>query len=304
MLRARITMINVANEKVRERILRVKLLRYGPSGQERPGMLDAEGRLRDLSSVIPDIAGASLDPAELQRLAKVDPSTFPLVTQSPRVGPCVGAVGKFVGIGLNYADHAAESGAATPTEPVIFMKATSTIVGAYDEVVQPLDSTKLDWEVELGIIIGRMARYVSPEQAYDHVAGYCVVNDVSERAFQLERGGTWDKGKGCDTFGPIGPWLVTKDEAGDVNNLSLWLKVNGHQYQNGSTRNLIFKPDFLVSYVSRFMTLHPGDLITTGTPAGVGMGQKPPRYLKPGDEIHLGITNLGEQRQTVVSYKD
>jgi 2,4-diketo-3-deoxy-L-fuconate hydrolase len=267
-------------------------------------MLDGDGRLRDLSSVLPDIAGASLDPAELQRLAKVDPSTFPLVTQSARFGPCVGSVGKFVGIGLNYADHAAESGAAIPAEPVIFMKATSTIVGAYDEVVQPRDSTKLDWEVELGIVIGRMARYVSPEQACDYVAGYCVVNDVSERAFQLERGGTWDKGKGCDTFGPIGPWLVTKDEVADVNNLGLWLKVNGHQYQNGSTRNLIFKPDFIVSYVSRFMTLHPGDLITTGTPAGVGMGQKPPRYLQPGDVIELGITGLGEQRQTVVSYRE
>jgi 2-keto-4-pentenoate hydratase/2-oxohepta-3-ene-1,7-dioic acid hydratase in catechol pathway len=280
----------------------VKLLRFGPSGQERPGILDADGRIRDLSSVIPDIAGASLDPAELQRLAKVDAATFPLATQATRTGPCVGSVGKFICIGLNYADHAAESGQPTPTEPVIFMKATSAIVGPNDNVVQPVGSTKLDWEVELGIVIGRSARYVSTEQALDHVAGYCLVHDVSERSFQLERGGTWDKGKGCDTFGPIGPWLVTKDEVADVNNLGLWLEVNGQRYQNGSTRNLIFKPDFIVSYVSRFMSLQPGDVISTGTPAGVGMGQKPPRYLQPGDVVTLGITGLGEQRQTVVSY--
>ena len=219
----------------------------------------------------------------------------------PRLGPCVGRVGKFVCIGLNYADHAAESGASVPEEPVIFLKATSAICGANDDIIKPRNSNKLDWEVELGIVIGERARHVEATNALDHVAGYCVINDISEREFQLERGGTWDKGKGCDTFGPLGPWLVTRDEIKDVNNLRLWLEVNGRRFQNGSTRTMVFKPDFLVSYVSRFMTLLPGDIISTGTPPGVGLGQKPPLYLNIGDVMELGIDSLGRQRQTVVA---
>ena len=278
----------------------MKLLRYGPTGQERPGLLDGQGQVRDLSGVVHDIDGAALSPDGLAKLAKLDPSSLPLVTAPGRLGPCVGRIGKFICIGLNYADHAAESGLPVPTEPVIFTKATSAICGPNDDVIQPVGSTKLDWEVELGVVIGTEARYVSEERALDHVAGYCVVNDVSERAFQLDGTGTWDKGKGCDTFGPTGPWLVTKDEASDVENLGMWLKVNGELFQNGSTKTMVFKPAFLVSYVSRFMSLQPGDIISTGTPPGVGMGQKPPRYLVPGDVMELGIEGLGAQRQTVV----
>jgi 2,4-diketo-3-deoxy-L-fuconate hydrolase len=279
----------------------MKLLRYGPEGHERPGLLDADGAVRDLSGVIDDVAGAALSPEGLARLAALDPASLPLVAEPGRLGPCVGRVGKFICIGLNYADHAAESGLAVPVEPVIFMKATSAIVGPDDDVIQPLGSTKLDWEVELGVVIGSTARYVSEAAALDHVAGYCVVNDVSERAFQIDGTGTWDKGKGCDTFGPIGPWLVTRDEAGDVENLSMWLSVNDRKFQDGSTRTMVFKPAFLVSYVSRFMSLQPGDIISTGTPPGVGMGQKPPLYLKPGDVMDLGIEGLGTQRQTVIA---
>jgi 2,4-diketo-3-deoxy-L-fuconate hydrolase len=277
----------------------LKLLRYGPPEHERPGLLDRDGRIRDLSSVIPDLSGAVLDPKQLRELGDVDVASLPIRDASERIGPCVANVGKFICIGLNYADHAAETGAAIPEEPIVFMKATSAICGPYDNVLKPRDSTKLDWEVELGVVIGRTASYVDEANALDHVAGYCVINDVSERAFQLERGGTWDKGKGCDTFGPLGPWLVTPDEAGDVTNLAMWLTVNGHRYQNGSTRTMIFKPAFLISYLSRFMSLHPGDVISTGTPPGVGLGQKPPVYLSIGDAMELGIEGLGQQRQTV-----
>ena len=279
----------------------MKLLRYGPAGAEKPGLLDADGNVRDLSGLVLDLAGEVLSPASLARLAALDPASLPLVAEPGRIGPCVGRVGKFLCIGLNYADHAAETGAEVPAEPILFMKATSAIVGPDDDIIQPRDSTKLDWEVELGVVIGSTARYVSEAEALDHVAGYCVINDVSERAFQLERGGTWDKGKGCDSFGPIGPWLVTRDEAGDVNDLAMWLDVNGRRYQDGSTRTMVFKPAQLVSYVSRFMSLQPGDVISTGTPPGVGMGQKPPVYLKPGDRVALGIQGLGQQRQRVVA---
>jgi len=279
----------------------MKLLRYGPAGAEKPGLLDADGNVRDLSGLVLDLAGEVLSPASLARLAALDPARLPLVAEPGRIGPCVGRVGKFLCIGLNYADHAAETGAEVPPEPILFMKATSAIVGPDDDIIQPRDSTKLDWEVELGVVIGSTARYVSEAEALDHVAGYCVINDVSERAFQLERGGTWDKGKGCDSFGPIGPWLVTRDEAGDVDDLAMWLDVNDRRYQDGSTRTMVFKPAQLVSYVSRFMSLQPGDVISTGTPPGVGMGQKPPVYLKPGDRIALGIQGLGQQRQRVVA---
>jgi 2,4-diketo-3-deoxy-L-fuconate hydrolase len=279
----------------------MKLLRYGPPGQERPGLLNAAGAIRDLTGVIDDVAGSALSPQGLARLAALDPDALPLVEGPVRLAPCVGRVGKFICIGLNYADHAAESGLAVPSEPVIFMKATSAIVGPNDDVIQPRGSTKLDWEVELGVVIGSTARYVSEDRALEHVAGYCVINDVSERAFQIDGTGTWDKGKGCDTFGPTGPWLVTPDEAGDVEDLNLWLKVNGKTFQDGSTRTMVFKPAFLVSYVSRFMSLQPGDIISTGTPPGVGMGQRPPLYLRPGDTMELGIEGLGVQRQTVVA---
>jgi 2,4-diketo-3-deoxy-L-fuconate hydrolase len=279
----------------------MKLLRFGPLGQERPALLDASGVVRDLSGVIADIAGAALSPAGLAALAALNPETLPPVAPDQRLGPCVGKVGKFICVGLNYADHAAETGASVPSEPVLFMKATSAIVGPMDAVIQPRGSTKLDWEVELGVVIGSEARYVAEAQALDHVAGYCVINDVSERAFQLDGTGTWDKGKGCDTFGPMGPWLVTKDEAGDTDALSMWLKVNGKSFQQGSTRTMVFKPAFLVSYVSRFMSLQPGDIISTGTPPGVGMGQRPPLYLQPGDVMELGIEGLGVQRQSVIA---
>jgi 2,4-diketo-3-deoxy-L-fuconate hydrolase len=277
----------------------MKLLRHGPLGLERPGLLDDQGAIRDLSGIIDDVAGPALSPLGLARLAALDPAALPLVEAPARLGACVGQVGKFICIGLNYADHAAESGLAVPAEPVIFMKATSAIVGPYDDVVQPRGSTKLDWEVELGVVIGSTGRYVTEDRALEHVAGYCVINDVSERAFQIDGTGTWDKGKGCDTFGPTGPWLVTRDEAGDVDDLKLWLKINGKTFQDGSTRTMVFKPAFLVSYASRFMSLQPGDIISTGTPPGVGMGQRPPLYLRPGDVMELGVQGLGVQRQTV-----
>jgi 2-keto-4-pentenoate hydratase/2-oxohepta-3-ene-1,7-dioic acid hydratase in catechol pathway len=265
-------------------------------------MLLADGGIADLGGVIPDIAAAALSPDSLAKLRTLDASALPRLPAGERVGPCVGAVGKFIAIGLNYADHAAETGAKIPAEPIVFMKATSCIVGPNDTVLKPRGSTKMDWEVELGVVIGSVTRYVSEDEALRHIAGYCVVNDLSERAFQLERGGQWDKGKGCDTFGPIGPWLVTADEVGDPADLSMWLDVNGVRRQNGSTRTMIFKPAFLVSYLSQFMSLHPGDVITTGTPPGVGMGIKPePVFLNPGDVMELGIEKLGTQRQIVAA---
>ncbi|MGO4304103.1 ureidoglycolate lyase [Cupriavidus sp. RAF12] len=279
----------------------MKLIRYGAAGQERPGMVDAEGRIRDLSAHIPDVTGDTLSPASVARLAAIDPATLPLVEGSPRIGACVGAVGKMICVGLNYSDHAAESNMAIPTEPVLFMKATSAIVGPNDDVEIPPRAEKVDWEVELGVVIGKTARYVSKADALDHVAGYCIVNDVSERAYQLERGGQWDKGKGCDTFGPLGPWLVTRDEVPDAQALALWLEVDGKRYQNGNTSTMIFDVPTLVSYISQFMSLQPGDVISTGTPPGVGLGQKPhPVYLGVGQVMRLGITGLGEQRQRTV----
>ncbi|SEM75520.1 2-keto-4-pentenoate hydratase/2-oxohepta-3-ene-1,7-dioic acid hydratase (catechol pathway) [Sphingomonas gellani] len=279
----------------------MKLIRYGSPGAERPGMIDAQGRLRDLSAQIADIAGAALSPASLAALAVIDPATLPLIEGTPRLGPCVGQVGKFLCIGLNYSDHAAETGATVPPEPVLFTKATSAIIGPHDTVRIPRGSTKTDWEVELGVVIGSTAKYVDEAEAQACIAGYCLINDVSEREYQLERHGTWDKGKGCDTFGPLGPWLVTKDEVDDPCNLRMWLEVNGHRYQDGSSGTMVYKPAFLVSYLSQFMSLHPGDVISTGTPPGVGMGQKPPVFLKAGDVMRLGIDGLGEQRQEVVA---
>jgi 2-keto-4-pentenoate hydratase/2-oxohepta-3-ene-1,7-dioic acid hydratase in catechol pathway len=277
----------------------MKLLRHGPRGQERPALLDAEGRVRDLSALMPDIAPHALSPAALQRLRHVDPESLPVVPQGELAVPWAG-MGKFIAIGLNYADHAAESGAKLPKEPVVFMKTLSCAVGCHHAVVLPQGSVKSDWEVELGVVIGSTARYVAEADALAHVAGYCVVNDVSEREYQLERGGQWDKGKGCDTFGPIGPWLVTADEVGDPQNLALWLDLNGQRRQNGHTRDMIFGVARLVSYLSRFMTLYPGDLITTGTPAGVGLGVKPaPVFLRPGDVMRLGVEKLGVQQQAV-----
>jgi 2-keto-4-pentenoate hydratase/2-oxohepta-3-ene-1,7-dioic acid hydratase in catechol pathway len=274
----------------------------GPAGEERPGLLLADGGIADLSGVIDDVAGAALSPESLARVAALDVSKLPRHPVGGRVGPCVGRVGKFIAIGLNYADHAAETGARIPSEPILFMKATSCIVGPNDTVLKPRGSTKMDWEVELGVVIGSVTRYVSEGDAPRHIAGYCVVNDLSERAFQLERGGQWDKGKGCDTFGPLGPWLVTPDEVGDPADLAMWLDVNGVRRQKGSTRTMIFKPAFLVSYLSQFMSLHPGDVITTGTPPGVGMGIKPePVFLNVGDVMELGIEKLGQQRQTVAA---
>jgi 2-keto-4-pentenoate hydratase/2-oxohepta-3-ene-1,7-dioic acid hydratase in catechol pathway len=279
----------------------VKLLRYGPPGQERPAALDASGRVRDLSGVIPDLAGDTLLPESLDRLRALGLDDLPLVEGSPRIGACVGRVGKFVCVGLNYSDHAAESGMAVPTEPVLFMKATSALCGPNDDVVVPRGSEKMDWEVELGVVIGKPAKYVSEADALNHLAGYCVVNDLSERAFQLEGTGQWVKGKSADTFGPIGPWLVTADEVPDPQDLSIWLEVDGRRYQDGSTRTMIFGVAYLISYVSRFMSLQPGDIISTGTPPGVGMGQKPPVFLRPGNCISLGIGGLGEQHQQVVA---
>lgn len=277
----------------------MKLLRHGPKGQEKPALLDRDGQLRDLSALLPDITPTTLSPAGLAALKSIDPATLPLVKQG-RLGVPWAGMGKFLCIGLNYADHAAESNLPIPKEPIVFMKPTTVAVGANHAVVLPQGSVKTDWEVELGVVIGTRARYVSEADALKFVAGYCVVNDISEREYQIERGGTWDKGKGCDTFGPVGPWLVTADEVGDPQNLAMWLEVNGHRWQNGSTKTMIFGVAQLVSYVSRFMTLNPGDLITTGTPPGVGMGAKPnPVYLKAGDTMKLGIVGLGEQAQTV-----
>lgn len=280
----------------------MKLLRYGPQGQEKPGLLDAQGRLRDLSGQVADLAGEALGADSLARLRQLDPDSLPLVDGTPRVGPCVGRVGKFICIGLNYADHAAESGLDVPKEPVVFNKWTSAICGPNDAVQIPRDSTKTDWEVELGVVIGKAGRYIDEANALDHVAGYCVVNDVSEREWQLERGGTWDKGKGFDTFGPLGPWLVTADEVADPQNLDLWLEVDGHRYQDGNTRTMIFSVAQIIAYLSRCMSLQPGDVISTGTPPGVGMGVKPQSvYLKPGQEMRLGIQGLGEQHQRTVA---
>ncbi|WP_454253701.1 ureidoglycolate lyase [Pseudomonas sp. Marseille-Q7302] len=280
----------------------MKLLRYGPQGQEKPGLLDAQGRLRDLSGQVADLAGEVLGADSLARLRQLDPNSLPLVDGSPRLGPCVGRVGKFICIGLNYADHAAESGLDVPKEPVVFNKWTSAICGPNDAVQIPRDSTKTDWEVELGVVIGKAGRYIDEANALDHVAGYCVVNDVSEREWQIERGGTWDKGKGFDTFGPLGPWLVTADEVADPQNLDLWLEVDGHRYQNGNTRTMIFTVAQIIAYLSRCMSLQPGDVISTGTPPGVGMGVKPQSvYLKPGQEMRLGIQGLGEQLQRTVA---
>ncbi len=278
----------------------MKLLRYGPAGQEKPGLLDAEGRIRDLSGEVDDIAGNVLTPEGLARLATIDPATLPKVDGDPRISVCVGQVGKFICIGLNYADHAAETGAEIPKEPIVFNKWTSAICGPDDDIEIPRGSIKTDWEVELGIVIGKGGRYIEEADALSHVAGYCVINDVSEREWQIERGGTWDKGKGCDTFGPIGPWLVTPDEIADVGNLKMWLEVDGHRYQNGSTATMIFGVAHIISYLSRFLSLQPGDVISTGTPPGVGLGQKPPVYLKGGEVMRLGIEGLGEQTQKVI----
>ena len=281
----------------------LKLLRYGPLGAERPGLLDEGGAIRDLSGHLDDIGPSALGEATLHRLRRIDTGTLPVAPNGSRLGAPLTGVGKFIAIGLNYSDHAAESGMAAPAEPIIFMKATTCIQGPNDEVMLPRGSQKTDWEVELGVVIGKTARYVSEADALNHVAGYLVVNDVSEREYQLERGGAWDKGKGCDTFGPIGPWLVTRDEVEDPQGLDMWLDVNGARTQTGSTRTMIFGVSTLVSYCSRFMTLAPGDIITTGTPPGVGMGMKPPRFLKAGDVMRLGIAKLGQQEQTVVPFR-
>lgn len=275
----------------------MKLLRVGEPGKERPAMLDEQGELRDLSHFIDDLAGDALLPSALERLRQLPLSELPKISGEPRIGACVGQIGKFICIGLNYADHAAETGADIPLEPVVFSKWTSAVVGPNDAVRIPRGSVKTDWEVELGVVIGKGGSYIAEEDALSHVAGYCVVNDVSEREYQIERGGTWDKGKGCDTFGPIGPWLVTADEIADPQQLDLWLEVDGKRYQNGNTRTMIFSVAHIISYLSRFMSLQPGDIISTGTPPGVGMGQKPPVYLHAGQVIRLGIAGLGEQRQ-------
>ena len=277
----------------------MKLMRYGAKGAEKPALLDAQGAVRDLSGELVDITAQTLTPHGLQRLRDVNPASLPLVAKPGRIAPPWSGMGKFICIGLNYSDHAAETGAAIPKEPIIFMKPTSAIVGPNDAVVLPQGSLKCDWEVELGVVIGQKARYVDKADALKFVAGYCVVNDVSEREYQLERGGTWDKGKGCDTFGPVGPWMVTADEVQDPQDLAMWLDVNGQRRQNGTTGTMIFGVAELVAYCSRFMTLWPGDLISTGTPPGVGMGMKPPTFLKAGDEVRLGIAGLGEQRQKI-----
>ncbi len=279
----------------------MKLLRYGLPGQEGPGILDADNHIRDLSEIIPDLGGEALSPDSFARLRQIDVSRLSRVDGHPRIGPCISQVGKFICIGLNYSDHAAEAGMKVPAEPVIFMKATSAIIGPDDDVAIPRGGTKTDWEVELGVVIGKAAKYISEADAMSHVAGYCVINDLSERAFQLEGTGQWVKGKSADTFGPIGPWLVTADEIADPQSLPMWLEINGLRYQNGSTRTMIFGIRYLVSYLSRFMSLQPGDIISTGTPPGVGMGQKPPHYLQPGDRMRLGIEGLGEQNQKVIA---
>ena len=281
----------------------MKLVRYGRIGKEKPGLIDKDGHLRDLSGVLADIGPEQLSDQQLARLAKLKIATLPLVRGKPRLGVPIARVGKFIGIGLNYSDHAAEAGMAIPKEPIVFMKATSSLSGPDDPIMLPKGSKKSDWEVELGVVIGSVARSVSQKNALAHVAGYCVVNDVSEREYQLERGTQWDKGKGCDTFGPVGPWLVTRDEIENPQRLELWLELNGERIQSGNTKTMIFSVAKIVSYVSQFMTLMPGDIITTGTPPGVGMGMKPPRFLKRGDELALGITGLGEQRQKVIAHQ-
>jgi 2-keto-4-pentenoate hydratase/2-oxohepta-3-ene-1,7-dioic acid hydratase in catechol pathway len=280
---------------------KMKLLRYGTKGKEKPGILDSTGNIRDLSSLIPDLSGDSLSPETMTRLLNTNIDSLPRIDGKPRLGACVSGVGKFICIGLNYSDHAAESGMELPAEPVIFMKATSSIVGPDDDIVIPRGSEKTDWEVELGVVIGKHAKYVREENALSHVAGYCVINDLSERAFQFERAGQWVKGKSADTFGPIGPWLVTPDEVPDPQALDMWLEVDGKRYQQGNTHTMVFKVAFLISYLSQFMSLHPGDIISTGTPPGVGLGQKPPVYLRAGNRIRLGIDKLGEQNQKVIA---
>lgn len=279
----------------------MKLLRYGPAGHEKPGILDSNGDIRDLCGVIGDVSGSDISDAALDRLRALDLNDLPLVSGNPRLGPCVGNVGKFICIGLNYADHAAEAGMELPQEPIVFFKATSAITGPNDAVEIPRTSVKSDWEVELGVIIGKHAKYVDEANALDHVAGYCVVNDLSERDFQIHRSGQWVKGKSCDTFGPIGPWLVTRDEVPDPQNLAMYLEVNGHRYQDGSTKTMHFNVAKVVSHLSQFMSMQPGDVISTGTPPGVGMGQKPETYLKPGDKMELGVEGLGVQTQNVVA---
>ncbi|CUA85373.1 fumarylacetoacetate hydrolase family protein [Chelatococcus daeguensis] len=281
----------------------MKLVRYGNPGAEKPGIVDAEGTIRDISGIVPDLAGKALTRASLARIAAVDPKTLPAVPAGTRLGPCVGNVRNFIAVGLNYADHAAETNSPIPKEPILFNKAPSCIVGPNDDVIVPRGSQKTDWEVELAIVIGEEASYVEEKDALDYVAGYCVCNDVSEREYQIERGGQWAKGKGCPTFGPLGPWLVTTDEIKDVQNLSMWLEVNGERVQDGSTKTMIFSVPFLVSYISQFMKLEPGDVITTGTPPGVGMGMKPPRFLKGGEVVELGIEGLGTQKQQVRAYQ-
>ena len=281
----------------------MKLVRYGNPGKEKPGLVDADGKLRDLSAHIPDIGPAQLSDAALAKLREIKTASLPLVKGKPRMGCPVVGTPKFIAIGLNYADHALEAGLPIPKEPIVFMKATSCIQGPNDNVMLPKGSVKTDWEVELGVVIGTRARYVTQKEALNHVAGYCTINDVSEREFQIERGGTWDKGKGCDTFGPIGPWLVTRDEVPNPQKLQMWLDLNGQRVQKGSTKTMVFGVAKLISYVSQFMTLEPGDVITTGTPPGVGMGMKPPLYLKKGDRMSLGIEGLGEQHQLVVAFK-
>jgi 2,4-diketo-3-deoxy-L-fuconate hydrolase len=282
----------------------MKLLRYGPAGHEQPGLLDSHGRIRSLAGTIPELSAQHLSPAGLARLAAIDPASLPAAPGNPRLGVPFAGTRKFIAIGLNYADHAMESNLPIPTEPVVFTKAVSCLQGPNDDIMIPKGSKKTDWEVELGVVIGTTARYVEERDALEYVAGYAVVNDVSEREYQIERGGSWDKGKGCDTFGPVGPWLVTRDEVGDVQDLDMWLDVNGQRKQTGNTRTMIFAVAKVVSYVSQFMTLEPGDIITTGTPPGVGMGQRPqPVYLAPGDTVRLGIAKLGEQRQSVIPWR-
>lgn len=281
----------------------MKLMRVGAPGAEKPAILAADGTIRDLSAHVADIGGAAIGPEGLARIAAIDTASLPVVPADTRIGPCVAGTGKFICIGLNYSDHAAETGATVPPEPIIFMKATSAIVGPNDNVLIPRGSEKTDWEVELAVIIGKTAKYVSEDEALDYVAGYAVSDDVSERAFQTERSGQWTKGKSCDTFGPIGPWLVTRDEIADPQNLGMWLTVNGQMMQNGSTKTMVYGVKYLVSYLSQFMSLHPGDVISTGTPPGVGMGLKPPRYLKDGDVVELGIEGLGTQKQLFVADK-
>ncbi|HEX4326239.1 MAG TPA: fumarylacetoacetate hydrolase family protein [Burkholderiales bacterium] len=280
----------------------MKLLRYGPSGKEKPGLLDADGNIRDLSKVVSDIGWGEISPAGLKKLAKIDPKSLPLVKGSPRLGVPYTGISKFVAIGLNYVDHAKEAGMPIPTEPILFNKWTTSICGPNDDTIIPLGSTEMDWEVEIAIVIGTRCKEIKEEDAGKYIAGYCVVNDVSERHFQLKRGSQWDRGKGCDTFGPIGPWLVTADEVGDPQNLDMWLTVNGERMQTGNTKTMIFGCHNIVAYCSQFMTLHPGDIITTGTPPGVGVGMKPPKFLNAGDVVELGIQKLGQQRQVVKAH--